>query len=64
MSLNEEYLKTRRAELAQSIETIQGEIAKIDELRQQSLANMQLLTGAVQMIDELLAEASGAATSD
>jgi len=64
MSVSDERLRERRAELTQSIDTIRDEITKLDELRQQSLANMQLLAGAVQMIDELLAEASDAPSSD
>jgi len=54
MSITNEQLVERRAKLTQDIDTIQEDLIKLDELRQQSLESLHLLSGARQLIDELL----------
>jgi hypothetical protein len=54
MSITNEQLVERRIKLTQDIDTIREDLMKLDDLRQQSLESLQLLSGALQMIDELL----------
>lgn len=56
MSITNEQLVERRDKLTQDIDTIREDLMKLDDLRQQSLESLQLLSGALQMIDELLTE--------
>lgn len=44
MSITNEQLVERRAKLTQDIDTIQEDLIKLDELRQQSLESLHLLS--------------------
>lgn len=52
--ITREQLETRRASLDQSIAELTQQITELDQMRQDALANLQAMSGACQLIDELL----------
>lgn len=48
----------RREELQSSMDTLRAELAKIEELRTNTIGQLQQLSGAIQILNELLSDDS------
>lgn len=51
-------VNARREELQSSMDTLRAELAKIEELRTNTIGQMQQLSGAIQILNELLSDDS------
>lgn len=55
--ITREQLEARRDAFDQTIAELTQQVNELDQMRQDALANLQALSGARQLIDELLNEA-------
>lgn len=51
-------VNARREELQSSMDTLRAELAKIEELRTNTIGQLQQLSGAIQILNELLSDDS------